>query len=165
VDDLATLTIFERTRSMMLQRAVRLQVGELLAADATTFAPAADENKIALITSEFTPSEDLDLETLTLASGDGLDPIAGATGTQQVGIDAETGDQIITIKDPAGGYRWEVTGVVALPLDVQGFILINDAGDEWYAVEKFETPIHLDAIGQEINIGKATVAILQQLTT
>lgn len=149
---------------MLLERSVRLKVGTLLAADADTFAPAADENKIALIMSDFTPSETLTIGSLTLATFDGSTPIAGTVGAQQTGLDPANGDQILTIKDPAGGYRWITTGVTNLPMDIYGFILLNDAGDEWYAIEKFDSPIHLDAVGQEINIGKAIIRFLQNLT-
>lgn len=147
---------------MLPMIAVRKQFGELLAADPTTLAPAADANVIALIIEDFTPGEDLVAADLTLADFDGSTPKAGALGTQQCGIDPITGDQVVTITDPVGGYRWETTGVTNLPQTVYGYGLYNEALTTLLAVEKFPAPYLLSAAGQEINVGKAQITIVQQ---
>ena len=68
---------------MLPMVAVRERLGALLAADATTLAPATDANLIALIVAAFALSENLTVGDLTLAAGNGLDPIAGATGAKR----------------------------------------------------------------------------------
>src|SRR5262245_20478099 len=86
--------------------------GDLIAADTATLAPAVSANKIALIMSAFTPTQQIQLTDFTLATFTGSTPIAGATGAQQRAIDPLTADELITIKEPAGGWRW-VTGDTA----------------------------------------------------
>ena len=140
-------------KSMLPTKAVRLQLGELIAADATTLAPATDANKVRLIAGAFTPSEDLVIGDLTFATFTGSTAIAGATGTQLVGVDPATGDQIVTIKDPAGGYRWECSAAPATPEVIYGYALIDNGATKLLAVEAFDDPITISDAGQEINIG------------
>lgn len=141
---------------MLPMLALRLQLGELLAADDTTLAPAGAANKIALIAGPVTPDENLVVGDIDLASFDGSTPIAGATGTQQAGIDPVTGDQIVTIKEPAGGWRWESTGVTNLPQTIYGFALLDATLAELLAIGMLPVPVTITAAGQEINIGTAT---------
>lgn len=145
---------------MLPVKSVRLQLGELLAADDTTLAPATDANKVALIASPFTPSENLVIGDLTLATFTGSTPLAGATGTQQVGVNPATGDQIITIKDPAGGYRWECSATPTAPETIYGFALMDNAGAVLLAVEAFDTPITISASGEEINLGTVKMTMV-----
>jgi len=146
---------------MLPMRTIRLQLGELLAADATTLAPSSAANKVALVMNDFTPSENLNVSNLTLATFDGGNPISGITGTQPVGLDAQTGDQIITISPPAGGWRWEVTGSANLPQTIFGFALLDDTLSTLLASEKFIPPIGLSSVGQEISIGTITIRLNQ----
>lgn len=141
-------------------KSVRLQFGELLAADATTLAPAADANKMALVKAEFNDNEDLVAGDLTLADFNGSTPIIGAVGSQLVGTDPVTGDQKITIKDPAGGYRWEVGSTLNLPQTIYGRVLLSNDLADLIAYELFDQPITLTAVGQEINPGPATMVLV-----
>lgn len=143
---------------MLPIKSIRLALGELLAADIPTLAPAT-ANKIALVIANFVPTETLVVGDLTLADFDGATPIAGATGAQQAGVDPATGEQLVTIKPPAGGYRWETTGVTNLPQTVYGYALLDNAGTGLLATALLPTPVTLDAVGQEINIGEVTIAI------
>lgn len=150
---------------MLPMKDVRLQLGELLAADPTTLAPAGAANKIALIMAAFTPDEVLVVGDLTLATFDGSTPIAGATGTQQVGNDPATGQQIITNKEPLGGWRWETTGLTNLPQTIYGWALLDTALAVLLGVELLPTPVALTEIGQEINIGTAKLTVVEQPMT
>lgn len=147
---------------MLPVKAVRLQLGELLAADATTLAPAMSANKIALVQSAFVPSETLVIGDLTLATFDGSTAKAGATGTQQVGNSPATGDQIITITEPIGGWRWETTGVTNLPQTIYGFALIDNAGAVLLGTALLPTPLTLQEAGQEINLGAVQMTMVLQ---
>ena len=147
---------------MIPTKAVRLQLGELLAADATTLAPAADANKVALIVAPFTPVETLVLGDLTLASFTGSTPLAAGTGTQQAGIDPATGQQVVTILEPAGGFRWECTASPAEPQIVYGFALTDNAGAVLLGVEALAEPVTISAAGEEINIGRVSMRIIDQ---
>jgi len=147
---------------MLPMVAVRKQVGELLAADATTLAPAASANKVALIAAAFTPSENLVIGDLTLASFTGSAPIAGETGAQQSGTDPATQDQVITILAPAGGYRFECTASPATPESIYGYCLTNNAGTVLLAVAMLPTPVVIATSGDFIDLGAVTLTVVQQ---
>jgi hypothetical protein len=143
-------------------KALRLELGTALAADATYLAPAVNGNLIALITAPFTPDENLVIGDLTLADFFGSTPLEAGTGTQDVGIDPPTQEQRITILEPAGGWRWQVTGTTNLPQSVYGFALCTDALASLLAVEALPTPISLTTVGEEINIGSAALTFVLQ---
>ena len=147
---------------MLPMKAVRLALGELLAADAATLAPASDPNAMALIINNFAPSEDLVAADLDLATFTGSTPIPGATGAQNVGIDPVTLAQVIEIKPPIGGYRWEATDGVDLPQTIYGYGLFNEALSTVLAVQALPTPITLTEAGQFIDIDSATLTFVQQ---
>ena len=147
---------------MIPMKELRLKLGTLLAADSATLAPAADANEIALIKAAFNEDEDLVIGDLTLADFDGSTPIAGALGTQQTGIDPDTAEQRITIKDPLGGYRFITTGLTNLPQQIFGMALTNLAGTALLGVELFDEPITLTEVGQEINLGKVQMTMVLQ---
>jgi len=144
---------------MLPTRDVRTQLGELLAADTTTLAPAA-ANKIALISAPFSPNEDLEFADLTLATFTGSTPKAGAAGTQQVGIDPATGEQVITNLAPAGGWRWECTAAPTPPQSIYGFALVDNAVAVLLATEALATPVTITNVGDFIDLGAVKLTIL-----
>jgi hypothetical protein len=147
---------------MLPMKAVRLQLGELLAADATTLAPPALNNKIALVKAAFAVSEDLNAAALTLADFDGSTELSAGLGTQQVGNDPATGEQIITIKEPVGGWRFETTGVTNLPQTIYGFALLDSTLATLIGAALLPAPIALTEIGQEINLGVVQMRFVTQ---
>lgn len=130
--------------------ALREAAAQLLAADAATLAPAALANKIMLVTNAFTPSENLTFADLDAATFDGSTPLSAGVGVQLEGLDPETNDAIITIKSPAGGWRWETTGVTDLPQTINGFALVDNAVAVLLAAARLPAPITLTAINQVI---------------
>jgi len=140
--------------------AVQAQLGELLAADATTLAPAADANEIVLVNAAFVPSTELAIGDLSIADFDGSTPKALGVGTQLCGFDPTTGEQVITMKDPAGGLVWETTGVTNLPQTIFGFAMTNDDGTVLLASELLPEPVTLTAAGQIVSIGQATLRLV-----
>ncbi len=146
---------------MLPMKSVRLQLGNLLAADTTTLAPVS-ANKVALIAAAFTPSENLVIGDLTLASFTGSAPIAGAAGAQGVGIDPTTEDQVITNLAPAGGWRYVCTAAPATPQPIYGAALINNAGSTLLAVEAFPVPITITNVGDYVDLGALALNIVQQ---
>ena len=146
---------------MLPMKALRLQIGELLAADTTTLAPVS-ANKIALLAADFSSNEDLTVADLTLADFDGSTPIAGASGTQLAGIDPLTGEQLVTIKEPAGGWRWEMSGLTVPVQTIFGYALLDSTLADLQAIQKLPAPITLDTVGQQIDIGAAVLRIVLQ---
>jgi len=143
-------------------KTVRLQLGELLAADATTLAPAADANTVALIAAPFTPSEILLPGDLTLATFTGSAPKDGAVGAQQAGIDPTTGDQVITILAPLGGYRYECTVAPGAPETIYGYALMNDDQTLLFAVAALPVPVTITSVGDFIDLGAIIMTIVAQ---
>jgi len=140
--------------------AVRLEVGTLLADDGGLIAPPTNANEMALIAAPFTPDENLVIGDLTLATFTGSTPISCVAGTQESGIDPITGQQVVTIKPPAGGFRWACTAGTGLPQTIYGFALLSHSGAALVAMQAFDTPITITDVGDQIDIGKATITIV-----
>lgn len=154
---------FQERRLLMLPMVdLRLALGDTLAADTTTLAPAVNGNKVALIAAAFTPNEDLVVGDLTFATFTGSTPLVCGTGTQPVGIDPNTGQQVISIKEPAGGFRWECTADPSPAENIFGFALTDNAGATLFAVEAFDAPITISASGQFIEIPFARLTFVLQ---
>lgn len=145
---------------MLPMKTVRLQLGELLAADATTLAPAANANEIALIAAPFTPGENLTIADLTFATFTGSAPKAGATGSQQAGIDPATQDQVITILAPAGGYRFECTATPSSPESIFGYALTTHLGAVLLGVVLFPAPLSIAEAGDFIDLGAVNMTLV-----
>ena len=147
---------------LMPMQAVRMQIGALLAADATTLAPGAAANKIMLIKAPFNLNEQLTLGALTAADFTGSAPKSGAIGAQQVAVDPILGEQVITINVPAGGWRWVTADAVHLPQTIYGYALIDDAGAVLIGAATLDTPVQLTASGQQVDIGEVVMKIVPQ---
>lgn len=150
---------FERC-SMQATLALREAAAQLLAADAATLAPVANGNKIALVMADWTPSELTALGDLTFATFDGATPLIAGVGTQAEGLNPNTSDAVITIKVPAGGWRWETTGVTNLPQTIFGFALVDNGIAVLLASAKLPDPIVLTAVNQVINLENVLLSLL-----
>jgi len=135
---------------MVPTTAVQNAAATLLAANAATLAPATDANVIALVMAPFTPNPTLVAGDLTLADFTGSTPIEGVTGTQPSGLDPATGQMIIDISPPAGGYRWETTDAVNLPQTIYGFALLSNDLSTLLASALLPAPVLLTMANQEI---------------
>lgn len=140
---------------------LRTQLGELLAADTTTLAPVA-ANEMVLVTSNTPPVETLVIGDLTLATFTGYAPKAGAAGAQQAGIDPATGEQVITVLAPVGGYRWECTAAPASPETIYGFALTDSTGATLLAYAQLATPVTISDVGDFIDLGAVTIRFVLQ---
>jgi hypothetical protein len=81
----------------------------LLGSDTATLAPAALALKVILIKANFTPSPNLAVGDLTEADFSGYAAIAAALAALPESLDPNTGDSLLTVGPPAGGFRWETT--------------------------------------------------------
>lgn len=147
---------------MLPMKAVRQKLATLLAADASTLAPATDANKVALIVAPFSPSENLVIGDLTLASFAGGDPIAGTAGTQGTGNIPGTGQQRITMVEPAGGWHWKCTADPATPQTITGLALINNAGDTLLGVQAINPTVTISFSGDEYDAGSIDMTFVPQ---
>lgn len=147
---LGALLLYLSSRFFLPMKAVRLQLGNLLAADTTTLAPVL-ANQMALIIAPFTALETLVIGDLTLGAANGLGPIALATGSQEVAIDPTSQAQILTLKPGAtSGFRWVTSGVFAGPVTVYGFALIDSTSTTLLAVSALAAPVIVSAAGYQI---------------
>lgn len=140
--------------------ALREKAAQLLAADAATLAPAVDKNVIRLIKAPFTPGEGLDISSLVFADFDGGDPIEGVAGTQPESLDPNTRDAIIDIEPPAGGYRWETSGVTNLPQVIYGFALLNNDSTVLFAAELLQSAVTLNDVNQSVFLPRTALRLL-----
>jgi hypothetical protein len=142
--------------------ALRLQLGTLLAGDATTLAPAMNPNKIALINAAFTPNENLTIGELSLATFVGSTPLAGAAGAQGVGIDPATGDQVVTILAPAGGWRWTCTTAPVSAETIYGYALVDHTGATLLGTNLLTPPITITEVGDLVDLGAVPIDFVNQ---
>ncbi len=142
---------------MQLPLALREKAAQLLAADTATFAQAADANLVRLLVGEFPETEEVVIGDLTFANFAGSAGLEAELGAQPEGLDPVTGDAIITISPPAGGWRWETTGLTNLPQTVTGFALVTDDSLTLLGVQRLEEPVTLNAVNQVINLDAITI--------
>lgn len=149
-------------RWILPMKAVRLRLGTMLAADATTLAPASDANMVALITAPFTLSEDLAISDLTLATDHGLAPVACSTGAQEVALLPSSTAQIITIKPGAvSGFRWVSSGSFPPAITVYGYALTDNLGTTLLAAAQAPDPIFINDVGQQIDFDPIQMTFVQ----
>jgi len=130
----------------------------LLAADTVLLDNAADV-EVILIKEPFTPGPDLVIGDLVEADFDGYTPLAKAGTSPVVTTDPATGDKIIRLPDPAGGWNWATTGVTNLPQTIYGFAVMNEAETVILCSETFDTPIVLTAVNQVVDIPRAELVL------
>lgn len=106
--------------------------------------------KVGLISAMFNPSIDLVMGDLAICQLTGLVPLAGVAGPQNEAIDADTGESLVDVKVPAGGFRWETPGDFVGLVVVYGFALGNNAFDVLYGTHLLQEPILLTAANEAI---------------
>ena len=146
---------------MLPMKALRLALGALLAADTSTLAPAV-ANKIHLAMNNFALNEDLAIGDLTEATFTGATALAGSTGSQEVGVDPRTQQQVVEIKAPVGGYRWITADAVNLPQTIYGFYLTDTTGATLLAAGQLPIPLTLQAAGQFVSIDPVIMTMVVQ---
>jgi hypothetical protein len=143
---------------MLPMRAVRLALGDLLAADAATLAPPVNKNAVALIVANFALTENLVATDLTLASTHGLAPLDVAAGAQAVALDPVDGAQVITlIPFVAGGFRWVSSGVFPPTIMVYGAALLDSTLATLLAAMVLPSPIAIADVGYQIDLDPLTM--------
>lgn len=131
---------------------IQSAVGTLLGADTTTLAEATPFVEVHLIKSPFTPAPTLVIGDLTLADFDGYAPLHAASAATQVFIDPATGDQIVQVREPAGGWHWATTGITNLPQTIHGFALTKADGSILYGAELLSPVVILNGSGQGLDV-------------
>lgn len=129
-----------------------------LAADTTTFAnPDGDAcPHVILCNQPFTPALTLTYADLAAIEADFDGYIANGksadTGTQNTAFDPLTSQYLLQLKVPAGGFRWETTGLGNLPQTIYGFGVGSFDSTNLYFAALFPTPIVLTAVNQVVEV-------------
>lgn len=108
--------------------------------------------EVILLKAPFVPLPSTLIADLTLADFDGYAAIPVSSATAQVFTDPNTGEQIIQLVEPAGGWHWETTGNTNLPQTIYGFGVTNDAGTDLWGSDLLPAPIILTAAAQGVDI-------------
>jgi hypothetical protein len=126
-------------------------IADLIAADTGTLGAVAAMH-VHLVASAFTPSPDLDIASLTLATFTGGAPKNAGTGGQQVFIDLASGYVTVQILEPAGGWTWECTADPASPETIFGIILTDNTDADLYASMLLDSTVTVSAAGEGLTV-------------
>lgn len=141
-----------RTRGNVIPTQTILdELQTLLAADTGTLA-AVTALHVHLIKAPFVPSAQTDFTTLTPADFTGYAFIAAGTGTQQKFRDPITGELIVQMKEPAGGWHWAATGGANLPQTIYGWCLTDNADTVTYGSDLLPSPVLMQASGDGVDV-------------
>ena len=119
-------------------------------AEDVSFLAAASSNRVGLIVANFDPSIDLIFTDLTISVATGLTPINVTPGNQLESRDPVTGELIVTLRAPTGGWRWETPVGFVGPVTVYGFSLTDNSGVVLMATHKLANSIILTDPNQTI---------------
>lgn len=129
-----------------------------LATDTTTL-NATPRPKVALIAAPFTPLPTFVPADLTFATFTGSAPKSASTIALNSFIDPATGDRLVQLGEPAGGWHFECTVTPASPEVIHGAAILNDALDELYHMWKLDVPVTVSLDGHAIDLDPAQVRI------
>lgn len=138
---------------MLASRTTRLAIGNLMALNPPLMPGVGFELTVKLIMADFVLDEAVIPADLTFATFTGSTGLEADGTSVQVGIDPATGEQLLTMVEPAGGWRWETTDAVNLPQTIFGFALLSFLDASIVGLAKLDVPITLLGAGEEINIG------------
>lgn len=117
---------------------------------------AATAVKLHLASAAFVPSLTTTVAGLTEATFAGYAAIAaGATGLQQNFFDPATGNGIVEIIPPLGGWHWVTASATGLPQTLYGSYLTDNGNVQLWGSQLFQTPIVLTASGQGVDVVNA----------
>lgn len=137
---------------MQPSSAMANQVSNLVAADTTQLA-AATATKLHLAIASFTPSLSLVVGSFTEATFTGYAALAaGAIGAQLNFFDPATGNQIVEVKAPVGGWVWKVTGATGLPQTVYGSYLTDNGSAALLGSQLLPASVTLNAVNQGLEV-------------
>lgn len=138
---------------------IEAALADLLAADPATLAPAALANHVHLIIAPFVPSPDTDLASLTPATFTGSTPKNAGVGTQQSFVDPLTGNRVVQLLEPAGGWHWQCTAAPAAPETVYGYVVTDNADAVTYGSALLDEPVEIADVGDALDIDQVRYTI------
>lgn len=131
------------------------------AAADTAYLAAATAMHVHLAAAPFVPGLDLDLGTLTEATFTGSAAKSAGTGAQPVSFDVPTGFEIITVKEPAGGWSWVCTVDPGAPETIYGWYITDTADAVLLGSGLLEGPVTVDAAGQGLSVPRIILSFAE----
>jgi hypothetical protein len=107
--------------------------------------------QVFLIKAPFVPGPTLTIGGLTPADFATSTPIANTSAVILKYTDPQTGEWLIEVPPPAGGWHWVVTAGTNLPQTIYGYGLMDSTGAILYGTALFPTPLLLNASGQGLD--------------
>lgn len=116
---------------------------------------------VTLLKASFTPSLDLDPATVTPADFTGATAKHAASASTQVFLDSATGEYVMQVNEPAGGWHWQATNSTNLPQVIYGYMVTDSAGAVLIGSELFDTPKSIGLVGHGVDIGNVRFKLAQ----
>jgi hypothetical protein len=126
-------------------------MASLLAADTTSLA-AATALKVHLATAAFTPAPTLIPGNFTEATFAGYAALLAGVGNAQVFFDPATGNKVIQLLEPAGGWHWATSSAVGLPQTVFGYYVTDNASAVVWGSGLITPNVVLTATAQGVDV-------------
>lgn len=150
--------------TMLATKTLVDRMATLLAGDTTTLAAVGLVN-VHLAKAPFTPGPVLVPGDFTEADFDGYAALAVDSATAQVFTDPSTGDKIIQLDEPAGGWHWETTGVTNLPQTIYGAWLTDPTDATVYGSMLLDIQPELSGTDQGVDLPQVRFRLNQQALT
>lgn len=125
----------------------------LIAADAGTLAPAMNANHVHLIKVPFVPDYSTTFNSMNEATFTGGAAKSAGTGTQPNFRDPVTGNFVIDLKEPAGGWVWICTADPVSPETIYGVIITDNADAVTLGSGLLDNPVTISASGDAVDVG------------
>lgn len=152
-DALFPLFLFLSGVSLMLATSALLErMADLLGADTVTLAAPTTFVEIHLSQTPFTPTPTVVPGDITPATFDGYAPLSAGSAATQVFVDPATGDVMLQMVEPLGGWTFQTSGVTNLPQTIYGWILTDAAGAVAHGSQLLDDPVTLDGVGQGFSV-------------
>jgi len=126
-------------------------LAELLAGDVAYLAAAAAKH-VHWIKDVFTPDLTTDFTALVEADFDGYVALNAAAGAQQAFTDPITGQRVVQLIEPLGGWHSETTGVTNLPQTIYGYAVTDLADAVTLGSALLDTPVTLSGVGEAVDV-------------
>lgn len=114
----------------------------------------------------FVPTPGVSFVNDDAASFDGSEPLSATAAARWVGTDPATGENLLVIDPPAGGWRWYVGGTTDLPQTIYG-VALGDSSTSLtagaiYGSALLEEPVELTANGDSFAVDDIATFNLRQ---
>lgn len=136
------------------------RVAAMLATDVTTLAHATTPAEVCLTTVPFTPQLNMSPAMFTQPTFPGYAPLPSGVGPQQLFGDASTGNLIVQLLEPAGGWHWAVTGTVTTPETIYGYFITSPDGTAIWGAQLFAVPVIINGGGQAVDVDQVRFTFL-----